>query len=217
MALDIAVDFDGTCVKHKFPEIGEDIGAVPVLKKLVEAGHRLILFTMRSDGQKYENVLADAVKWFEDNDIPLYAVNHNPEQDEWTSSPKAHADLYLDDRGFGVPLLRDDATGRPYVNWEVVEKGLTQAGLIKPPPGMMSTGDPATLGNYLKMSNLFFGEDSKSSEFLRKTIEESPNGADEEVITEESQTVHMLMNINFGAIADEQGIELSGGSEEGSD
>ena len=30
-------------------EIGKDIGAVPVLKELVENGHNLILFTMRSD------------------------------------------------------------------------------------------------------------------------------------------------------------------------
>lgn len=32
----IAVDFDGTCVTHEFPKIGKDIGAIPVLRKLVE-------------------------------------------------------------------------------------------------------------------------------------------------------------------------------------
>ena len=46
--MDICIDFDGTCVKHEFPEIGEDIGAAPVLKELIANGHRLILFTMRS-------------------------------------------------------------------------------------------------------------------------------------------------------------------------
>lgn len=45
----IGIDFDGTVVTHDFPKIGKDIGAVPVLKKLVENGHKLILFTMRSD------------------------------------------------------------------------------------------------------------------------------------------------------------------------
>ena len=35
----LAVDFDGTCVTHEFPEVGRDIGAVPVLKELVEKGH----------------------------------------------------------------------------------------------------------------------------------------------------------------------------------
>ena len=44
----VAVDFDGTCVKHKYPLMGEDIGAVPVLKALVAANHLLILYTMRT-------------------------------------------------------------------------------------------------------------------------------------------------------------------------
>ena len=41
----IAVDFDGTCVAHEFPKVGKDIGAAPILKKLVEKGHRLF-FTL---------------------------------------------------------------------------------------------------------------------------------------------------------------------------
>jgi hypothetical protein len=45
----IGIDFDGTVVTHDFPKIGKDIGAVPVLRKLVDNGHKLILFTMRSD------------------------------------------------------------------------------------------------------------------------------------------------------------------------
>ena len=45
----IAIDFDGTCVTHEYPNIGKDIGAIPVLKQLVKDGHKLILYTMRSD------------------------------------------------------------------------------------------------------------------------------------------------------------------------
>ena len=55
----IAVDFDGTCVSHEYPKVGKDIGAVPVLKALVEIGHKIILNTMRSDDE-----LADAIQWF---------------------------------------------------------------------------------------------------------------------------------------------------------
>lgn len=45
----IAVDFDGTCVKHRYPMVGEDVdGAVSVLKELVRKGHKIILYTMRS-------------------------------------------------------------------------------------------------------------------------------------------------------------------------
>ena len=45
----IAIDFDGTCVTHEYPNVGRDIGAAPVLRKLVENGHKLILWTMRDD------------------------------------------------------------------------------------------------------------------------------------------------------------------------
>jgi conserved hypothetical protein len=44
----IAVDFDGTCVTHEFPRVGEEIGAAEVLKELTDKGHKIILFTMRS-------------------------------------------------------------------------------------------------------------------------------------------------------------------------
>ena len=44
----IAVDFDGTIVTHEYPRIGRDIDAVPVLKELIENGHKIILYTMRS-------------------------------------------------------------------------------------------------------------------------------------------------------------------------
>ena len=61
----IAVDFDGTVVKHAYPEVGADVpGAVDALYTLVNAGCKLILWTMRS-GQ----YLDDAVKWFEDRGI----------------------------------------------------------------------------------------------------------------------------------------------------
>ena len=44
----VVLDFDGTVVKHRYPAVGEDIGAVPVLRKLVQNGHDLLLSTMRS-------------------------------------------------------------------------------------------------------------------------------------------------------------------------
>ena len=66
----IAVDFDGTVVTHAYPEIGDDAGAVPVLKELTDNGCRLILYTMR-----HGKLLDDAIRWFRERGIPLYAVN----------------------------------------------------------------------------------------------------------------------------------------------
>lgn len=113
----IAVDFDGTCVTHEYPRVGKDIGAVPVLKKLTDSGHQLILNTMRSGKE-----LVDAVQWFADNDIPLYGANENPTQKEWTLSPKAYAHLYIDDAALGCPLKFDRAvSSRSFVDWTAVE------------------------------------------------------------------------------------------------
>ena len=42
----IAVDFDGTVVTHAYPYVGEDAGAVPVLRELVDNGCKLILYTL---------------------------------------------------------------------------------------------------------------------------------------------------------------------------
>ena len=114
----IAVDFDGTCVKFAYPKIGGDIGAVPVLQRLVKAGHQLILNTMR-DGDE----LAQAVQWFKDNNIELYGANQNPTQHTWTTSPKVYAQLYIDDAALCIPLIHPKV-GSPYVDWEAVEDEL---------------------------------------------------------------------------------------------
>ena len=137
--MDICIDFDGTCVTHEFPKVGKDIGAIPVLKKLVEAGHNLILFTMRSDddnGPSEEfpdehggTYLTDAINWFKENDIPLYGIQKNPTQ-TWTTSPKAYAQLYIDDAALGCPLTYDSEISRPFVNWAVVERLLIRDGVL---------------------------------------------------------------------------------------
>ena len=113
----ICVDFDGTCVTHDYPRIGLDIGATLVLKNLVEKGHKLILFTMRSGKE-----LGEAVEWFLTNNIPLFGINHNPTQ-SWTTSPKAYGHLYIDDAALGCPLMTNcEISERPFVDWLEVEK-----------------------------------------------------------------------------------------------
>lgn len=111
----VCIDFDGTCVTHEFPKVGDDIGAQRVLKTMTSKGIKLVLFTMRSGKE-----LEDAVKWFEDNNIPLYGINKNPAQINWTKSPKAYGHIYIDDAALGCPLIKGDHE-RPYVNWAEVE------------------------------------------------------------------------------------------------
>ncbi len=138
----IAIDFDGTCVTHEFPKIGHDIGAVPILKRLVESGHKLVLFTMRSDitnptGDtdgiylKGGTYLTDAINWFKKNEIPLYGIQVNPTQHSWTTSPKVYAQLYIDDSALGCPLKIDYAiSNRPFVDWEIVKKKLIHNNIL---------------------------------------------------------------------------------------
>ena len=122
----IAIDFDGTCVTHEYPKVGKDIGAVPVLKKLREKGHLLILHTMR-----FEETERDAINWFIANDILLYGVNRNKTQWRWSKSPKIYANLYIDDAALGCPLKTDpELSDRPFVDWEAVEKLLIEREIL---------------------------------------------------------------------------------------
>ena len=140
--MEICIDFDGTCVTHEFPKVGKDIGAIPVLNKLADAGHNLILFTMRSDIEEVTSddygihkqageYLTDAVNWFIDNHIPLHGVNVNPTQHTWTKSPKAYGQLYIDDAALGCPLLYNpEISDRPFVDWVKVEEMLKVIGVL---------------------------------------------------------------------------------------
>lgn len=122
----IAIDFDGTCVTHDYPRIGKDIGSVTVLKRLVEAGHKLILNTMRSGKE-----LQDAIDWFNENGIELYGANENPTQKRWTQSPKVYAHLYIDDAALGCPLrMNSNLSDRPFVDWEGVSFLLEDNGIF---------------------------------------------------------------------------------------
>ena len=137
----INIDFDGTCVTHEFPNIGKSIGAEKVLKRLTNNGHQLILFTMRSDRTEAKPVidptiqnvtgkfLTDAVNWFKGNNIPLYGIQKNPTQFNWTTSPKSYAELMIDDSALGCPLRYDlQVSERPFVDWETVELYLENMG-----------------------------------------------------------------------------------------
>ena len=123
----IAIDFDGTIADHQFPEIGEPVpGAFEYIKQFKEHGATLVLWTMRSDGQEHGDVLKAAVEFCSEHGVEFDFVNEHPQ--DWTTSPKAYAHLYIDDAAFGCPLV-DNPGERPFVDWSVV--GPTVMGMIK--------------------------------------------------------------------------------------
>ncbi|MEN8250321.1 MAG: hydrolase [Bacteroidota bacterium] len=98
--LKIAVDFDGTIVEHRYPDIGKEIlFAFDTLKALQKQKHQLILWTYRSGKE-----LDEAVEYCRQNGIEFYAINNSyPEEefDEDYSSRKIEADIFIDDRNIG--------------------------------------------------------------------------------------------------------------------
>lgn len=94
----IAIDFDGTIVEHKYPQIGKPLPyAFEVIRELKKQGHILILWTVRTGKE-----LEEAVEFCRKNGVIFDAINENiadlqfPEE-----SRKIYADVYIDDRNFG--------------------------------------------------------------------------------------------------------------------
>lgn len=97
----IAVDFDGTIVEHKYPEIGEEIPfAIQTLRMLRQDGHRLILWSVR-EGE----LLDAAVEWCRERGLEFYAVNHDYPEETVENNPhftrKLKVDVFIDDRNLG--------------------------------------------------------------------------------------------------------------------
>jgi hypothetical protein len=102
----IAVDFDGTIVEHRFPEIGAPLpDAFDVLRSLQARGHRLVLFTCREDqmdetGRLY---LTEALDFCKRQGVTFVSANQNLSADDFRpqGGRKVHADIYIDDRNLG--------------------------------------------------------------------------------------------------------------------
>ena len=97
----IAVDFDGTIVEHRYPEIGREIPfAIDTLKMLIADRHKVILWTVREG-----KLLDEAVEWCRERGVEFYAVNKDypEEKKEYSNhfSRKIKAEVWIDDRNLG--------------------------------------------------------------------------------------------------------------------
>ena len=109
--LKIAVDFDGTIVEHKYPEIGKEVMfAFQTLRTLQEQGHQLILWTYRSGKE-----LDDAVQYCRRNGIEFLAPQEIPEWTEVTVDLRSPVDG-KPVRGTGVVV---DCTGNRHAGYIV--------------------------------------------------------------------------------------------------
>lgn len=96
----IAVDFDGTIVEHKYPDMGAEIPfAIKTLQLLQKEGHQLILWTVREG-----DLLKAAVDYCHKKGLDFYAVNANftgelPNSPQY--SRKIKADMFIDNANLG--------------------------------------------------------------------------------------------------------------------
>lgn len=104
MALIATIDFDGTIVEHRYPDIGKPLpGAFEVLKDMKDAGWKLILWTCRENHKK-RKYLDEAVDFCRKNGVEFEAVNEViPDEDfrEFGLRRKPYADVQIDDRNLG--------------------------------------------------------------------------------------------------------------------
>ena len=97
----IAVDFDGTIVENRYPEIGaERPFAIDTLKMLQKDRHRIVLWTCR-EGE----LLDAAIEWCRERGLEFYAANRDYPEETTKNNPhftrKLKADLFIDDRNVG--------------------------------------------------------------------------------------------------------------------
>ena len=97
----IAVDFDGTIVENKYPEIGQELPfAIETLKMLIKDRHRVVLWTCR-EGE----LLDAALDWCRERGVEFYAANRDYPEETTDNNPhftrKLKADIFIDDRSIG--------------------------------------------------------------------------------------------------------------------
>jgi hypothetical protein len=95
----IAVDFDGTLVEHRYPEIGKEIlFAFDTLRDLQKQNHLLILWTVRCGEE-----LDEAIEYCKQRGVVFYAINKSYPEEKFdeTISRKINADIFIDDRNIG--------------------------------------------------------------------------------------------------------------------
>lgn len=101
-----AIDFDGTIVLDKYPDIGEPIPeAIETIKEIKKMGHKIIIWSCRVEPQ-----LTEMRKFLLLNEIPFDHINENcPMKIAYyrNDTRKIGADYYIDDKMVGKWSWKD--------------------------------------------------------------------------------------------------------------
>lgn len=133
----IYLDFDGTVVTHRYPEIGEyNEGCFEVLKKLQEAGHSVILNTSRID---FHNGTIDEALFFlrKNNHQLLHPIEEHTssklQPTEWSWDGILLFDtMFIDDISKGIPIKKDENSNTfEMVDWAQLDKEFEENGIYE--------------------------------------------------------------------------------------
>lgn len=143
----IYLDFDGTVVEHTYPLIGKyNTGCMEVVKKLQEAGHEIILNTMRVEFNN--GTLEKAIDWFTTANVFLLDKSVNPietfEVKLWGHTKEKISPLnwdwqlhnitncvYIDDICPGIPKKRAIESNGWIVDWAMLDNEFQENGVYK--------------------------------------------------------------------------------------
>ncbi len=133
--LTIYLDFDGTVVEHAYPEIGAlNPRSFALIRKLQNAGHRIILNTYRAD--LADGSLQAAQDFLNDINNELLPITEctelkiQPPAWNWKKTIEEGI-LYIDDVCDGTPMIPNIAL--PFgmmVDWKTLEEWFTEQGII---------------------------------------------------------------------------------------
>ena len=117
IAIPLNIDVDGTVIRHGYDfdekEFIVNGNAPAILKRWVKEYNCAINIYTTRDGFKKE----EAIRLFNNLDIPFDSFGGNPQQLRWTTSRKQYG-FVIDD--MSAVKVEYDINGRPYVDWDSI-------------------------------------------------------------------------------------------------
>lgn len=130
--MNVYLDFDGTVVAHEYPELGSvNPNALQIIKKLQDAGHNIILNTMRAEFK--DGSLEEAFEYLNSNanvtGIKITQATARKISPPRWSLKDATDEIYIDDIAADIPLIA--ARVGFMVDWQEVERQLIENGILE--------------------------------------------------------------------------------------
>lgn len=120
----IYLDFEGTVIESG-RMTRENFGCMPIIKKLQDAGHEIILNTYRADtSQESLEKALDFINYHRKVELqPIKALPRKVTPPSWDLPSAIHYGvLYIDDISYGIPLKPCCMVSGKMVDWEKLDK-----------------------------------------------------------------------------------------------